>query len=1271
MKRIILFLILINFFSVSNSQIIRGTILDKTNNNNISFASIYINGSYVGTNSDQNGYFELALTNSHSLPLTISALGYYSVTLTEYSTDKPLVVFLTPKVFEMKQVVVEARSLAKERKNNLKLIRNEFLGITGNAQRCAIINENDIRFNYGSSDDTLKAFASKPIIIYNNGLGYKITYYLDKFEYYKKSKSFLYKGSALFNEDFTSDVTKKKFFERRRKYAYLGSRSQFFNSLWTNKLKSNGFFIKNSSNETLNYEDIVIEKDSLKKYLVYDSRVKYLSKIPRKAINLKSDNNLEIYYLSKTPNSNIEFLKDTVFFNNTGYFDGSGVRILGLMAKQRIGDLLPYGYNPILSPQDTSELGQFTKNQNHSSPLIMPRPDSLEEFVQLHQEHPAEKIFLHVDRSDYMNGDTIWFKAYLWYGYDQLPDTISGILYVDLINAEGKVTLKRKLLIHNGTSHGDFCIDSTIVPGLYTLRAYTRLMTDINTYDKFYQTIRISPVKQKFQFECIPVILKEIKNDSLKIGFRFFETDTADNLHNDIKHKISYSFKIGDKLIHKDSILAENIRENVLRYGLEGLSKHDSVAEIGFSITDKGLSFEKQFTIPLYENIDLQFFPEGGNLVAGLESKVAFKAVGIDGLGREVKGEITTSDEKIITGLKSTNKGMGYFMLRPEPTKQYFANLWHNNQKYIVPLPHVSENGSVMSLIFNRDNKDAILSIKQTQTATLTQKYLTGSAYGKIWFSALVKSFKDSCGLKIPLELLPEGICRLTLLNENFEPECERLIYVDKKQRFKIEVIPDSSTYATRSKVTLLVKTTDLDNSPVQTNLSMSVLDKGQIENNSGLHCISAYKLLESELRGNIEEPDTYFKDDSCVNQGAMDLLLLTQGYRKFLPNLIDTSKVKYQPEKNFFVSGKIKLNGTKSQVSRFNYNTVDMTLISISKEPYVGLSKPDSLGNYRFKLPLIKGKPTLILQATTSKKKPFNGEIVMDKPVPLPKFNTRPNIDDILPAPIFEAANHIKTIIKSGNSGFKLPGTMSKSLGEVIVTAKVEPKNWWHVSDKDAIRIVSLDSLDPSGKMYKNFYDLLIQEFGAQPYTQGDLTTILLPAINMDYPRNHWISPIYLIDGNIYHYDGPDFSALNTLSSFPVNEIKRIMIIPPGRGIAVHYGQGVVAGGIYQSMVVIETYHKNTYRGDLPGVKKFILDGLDAPREFYSPRYEGLSRNRPEYDGRITLFWEPEINTDVNGEASVEFYTNDRKASLEIIINGIEIENGNPGEENAQINLN
>src|SRR5664280_2404130 len=104
----------------------------------------------------------------------------------------------------MKEVVIASKSLARRRKANMNLIKNIFLGTTENARKCKISNENDITFNYNSCRDTLKAFASKPILINNKALGYKISYYLDKFEYYKELNSFSLIGNIVFNEDLTN-----------------------------------------------------------------------------------------------------------------------------------------------------------------------------------------------------------------------------------------------------------------------------------------------------------------------------------------------------------------------------------------------------------------------------------------------------------------------------------------------------------------------------------------------------------------------------------------------------------------------------------------------------------------------------------------------------------------------------------------------------------------------------------------------------------------------------------------------------------------------------------------------------------------------------------------------------------------------------------------------------------------------------------------------------------------------------------------------------------
>jgi hypothetical protein len=321
MKKLIVFLLFICYGSIAYNQVIKGTIFDNKTKEKIYSASIYFSGTSVGTLADQNGNFQLDVSRYPNMPLTISAIGYYSVTLKVFSTDKPNLVYMNPKLFELTEVVVNAKSHSRERRENLTTFRNEFLGTTGNAINCEITNEDDIRFKYSADKDTLKAFALKPILITNKALGYQITYYLDKFEYYKPGNSFFFMGNIIFSED----STKKMLYERKRKNTYLGSRMHFFRALWVDDLNSSGFTIKNSANETLSYKKIVYQQDSHTKYLRYHG-------------------SLGIEYYSKQPTSFINFLKESVYFDANGYFEPYGISWDGEMSMDRIADMLPYDY---------------------------------------------------------------------------------------------------------------------------------------------------------------------------------------------------------------------------------------------------------------------------------------------------------------------------------------------------------------------------------------------------------------------------------------------------------------------------------------------------------------------------------------------------------------------------------------------------------------------------------------------------------------------------------------------------------------------------------------------------------------------------------------------------------------------------------------------------------------------------------------------------------------------------------------------------------------
>lgn len=329
MRKLILLFFLFCIHLVAYNQVIKGTIFDINTKSTIYSASVFFDGTSFGTLSDENGNFQLDISKYHpSMPLTISALGYYSVTLKDFSSAKPNLVYMNPKPFELNDVTVNAKFHGLERSENLTIFRNEFLGTTRNAMNCKITNEDDIRFKYSANKDTLKAYAIKPILIDNKALGYKITYYLDNFEYDKPGKSFRFKGRIIFREDSATKDSKKEYFERKRKLAYLGSRIHFFRALWTNKLNLAGFTVRNSSNEIVPYEKIVYQKDNRTKYL-------------------KCPGGLGISYYTKQSTSFIVFLKESVFFDPSGYFEPDCIIWEGEIARQRVADLVPYDYSII------------------------------------------------------------------------------------------------------------------------------------------------------------------------------------------------------------------------------------------------------------------------------------------------------------------------------------------------------------------------------------------------------------------------------------------------------------------------------------------------------------------------------------------------------------------------------------------------------------------------------------------------------------------------------------------------------------------------------------------------------------------------------------------------------------------------------------------------------------------------------------------------------------------------------------------------------------
>jgi len=326
MKKPILILIFTLITSLTFGQVIRGRVFDRETHEPIDYASVYMNGTFLGTTTDQNGAFELDVTEYPGRTLQISAIGYSTASLSTLSGSESHQVLLVKAVYEISEVSIESQSLAKERKRCMQVFKKEFLGSSNNAKECFILNEDIIKFNYHSNQDTLRATALEPLLILNKSLGYQIIYYLDKFEYDRGHKTTTFIGNISFNRDLASNQENRKEFEQKRKKTYIGSSKHFFSSLWANHHREEGFYVNRVGiADALPPEEFVMVDSRGKNYLIFNE-------------------DLEIAY--DYHQSTVHFTQSKAFFDKDGFFEPEALMWFGYMSHSRIADWLPYEYSP-------------------------------------------------------------------------------------------------------------------------------------------------------------------------------------------------------------------------------------------------------------------------------------------------------------------------------------------------------------------------------------------------------------------------------------------------------------------------------------------------------------------------------------------------------------------------------------------------------------------------------------------------------------------------------------------------------------------------------------------------------------------------------------------------------------------------------------------------------------------------------------------------------------------------------------------------------------
>jgi hypothetical protein len=549
----------------------------------------------------------------------------------------------------------------------------------------------------------------------------------------------------------------------------------------------------------------------------------------------------------------------------------------------------------------------------------------------------AEKIYLQTDRQVYSTNDTIWFKCIVTNAFNNKPTTLSAVLYVELIAPNERINQKKLIKLSGGIGSGFFSIGADAPEGTYQIRAYTQW--NLNFGDDFIFTRYLNVFANSKQNEIKPVsevTLVKTQNGQQKLK-ACFDPLGIDSLH---VGKLTVYFAANDI---SDSLRIEKAKDG--KYWLD-YPLSDSCRFVTLKM-QTGNQFRYSKTVMIDKDYThLQFFPESGELVHGLPSKVGFKAVDVNGKGIYLQGNIVDGNDSVITAFESNPFGMGSFVLPvADKAKTYYARMvskHDSNQFLLMPLPQASPRGNTLSV---EKRGDRLLLVAASNYMDNTGINLIVSCRGMVYFNQKVNLKNGVWGGAIPASMLPDGIIACTMLDNAMQPVAERLFFNQRpEERLHLELATDKYSFAKREKTNLNIKALDNDDQPLNANLSVLVINKQQLGElqRKGQNIIS-YFLLDSELKGEIETPGYYFNGEGN-NDKDLDALMLTQGWRKYLYSKT-YNELPFKPEKGLAITGKV----TSGLLN--NKQSAKLTMMSFGDGFQAISATTDSIGRFSFNL--------------------------------------------------------------------------------------------------------------------------------------------------------------------------------------------------------------------------------------------------------------------------------------------------------------------------------
>ena len=833
-----------------------------------------------------------------------------------------------------------------------------------------------------------------------------------------------------------------------------------------------------------------------------------------------------------------------------------------------------------------------TSAQSASFQALLSYVQNTYQFSQICQQ---EKVYLHFDNTAYFQGDVIWFSAYLVNASTHTPAP-SKVLYVELLSPNGVVLRQLKLKVENGRAHGSLPLIDMSTEEARALRGVTALPSG------FYEVRAYTRTMLNFDHASV-----------FSRVFPVYETPEKEGDYND----------------------------PVMR-------QYNNPYDVQRSKTEKSKA------------LSVTFYPEGGNMTLGIPNRIAFKAIDANGQGVAVSGELHTEKGENPIALSTLHDGMGQFMLTPTK-KNHTATFTYEGKKYTFHLPEPMDKGYTLFA----DN------LRQGQLRGQLRGYegCPDELLGMMLICRGMVNYFDTLSIRggiasfeIPKEKLPTGVHQLTFFNAQGKVFAQRQLFINN-----ISITTSSTQYEPFAPVEMSIRTTASDGTPLPATLSLAVRDHKDL-GTAYADNIYTNMLLSSELKGYIHQPEYYFESNDAQHTRSLDLLMMTQGWTRYnweQMARIEPFYIKHYVEDGLVIDGCVLGRMRDKPITGA---TVKMRLYSPDRlQKQETAVTTDENGCFGFAVEEFYDKWDMFLSVTKDDKE-LDCRIRLDR-ASRPEVRTYTTADTYLP-------HH-------------------PEMNSILLETPKEPP----FSQANPDSVFLLDNVDVIGR--KKYVDFLT----FKAYNAEEDTELHLDQGRYTYMvRDYLTEKGYNIDYSIY--DGVIPEEIKTreemiawsICQCPINnrrvlwylhnedskwikssytpgfdidmeDVKSIIVYDnPFEYMSIPFVKDVLspelllelnspqanstyARGLY--VIDIAMYPKGLRRSQVKGQRQTSFRGYTTTTEFYAPEYPN-GPIKGDVDYRRTLYWNPSLTTNSEGQAEILFYNNGYSKQFHISAEGI-----------------